>query len=51
MEKKREKPFTVTEILENIASQICDDYCKYPNEMNTEEELYEICEDCPLGRL
>ena len=45
------KEKTISQILEEVASRICDDYCKFPNECKSEEELYEICEDCPLGGL
>lgn len=46
------KEKTISQILEEVANSICDDYCKFPNECKSEEELYEICEDCPqLGCL
>ena len=45
------KEKTISQILEEVANSICDDYCKFPNECKSEEELYEICEDCPPGRL
>ena len=44
----------ISEILEDIASEICDHYCKYPIEYKPEEhddvELCdsEICANCPL---
>lgn len=28
---------------------MCDKYCKYPNECDTQEKLDEICNDCPLN--
>lgn len=34
--------------------QICDDYCKYPDEYGLagfDDMIAEKCEDCPLGRL
>ena len=35
--------------LDDIASMICDDYCKYRDECETQEELEEShCNDCPL---
>lgn len=42
--------------LEAIASEICNDYCKYPllwddNKMGTELSESEICRNCPLNRL
>lgn len=43
-------------MLEEIASEICDKYCKYPNEWDAEQEGMELCEsdicrNCPLSRL
>lgn len=47
---------TVTEIFEQIKFEICDHYCKYPNEWDEEAEGMElsesdICWKCPLSRL
>ena len=42
---------TITKILEEVAAKICDDYCKYPYQFDSEEELYKVCETCPLERL
>lgn len=42
---------TITEMLAELASEICDKYCRYPYEVKTEEDLYEICEDCPVNKL
>lgn len=47
----------ITEILSDMADDICNNYCKYPNEWDEEEhdglELFdsEICQNCPLTRL
>lgn len=43
----------VSETIEAVKRQICDDYCKYPAEYSGENEqmLEEQCEDCPLNRL
>ncbi len=43
----------VSETIEAVKRQICDDYCKYPAEYSGEYEqmLEEQCEDCPLNRL
>lgn len=38
--------------LDDIASDICDNYCKYRAEaMNNEELKSEHCDDCPLVNL
>lgn len=44
---------TIPEIIEEVKTEICDNYCKYPELFSAEEEevLYGMCEDCPLGRL
>lgn len=45
------------EFIQSIIEEMCDSYCKYPNEYNPEEndsvELFDsdICENCPLKRL
>ena len=48
---------TVTKIIQEVTEEMCDKYCKYPNEWNPEEhdgqELFDsdICANCPLMRL
>ena len=44
---------TIPEIIEEVKTEICDNYCKYPELFSAEEEevLLGMCEDCPLGRL
>ena len=46
---------SITEILEEVKEAMCDDYCKYPNMKNDNEDwLFEKgspCETCPLNRL
>lgn len=39
------------ERLEEVKTEMCDEYCKYPHTCETEEELYAICEECPLDNL
>ena len=42
----------VTEILEEVKNEICDNYCKYPEEYEDYEDmLKERCEDCVLNLL
>ena len=47
---------TITQTLDEIASEICNDYCKYPALWDEEKEgcelsESEICSKCPLGRI
>ena len=46
-----ERKQTISEIIEEVKTDICDNYCKYPNEIRDEDELYDICKKCPLVRL
>lgn len=53
MTKDKEKAKTVYEIIEEVKASICDEYCRYPYQFGEDEEddLYAICETCPLERL
>jgi hypothetical protein len=50
---------SVTEIFEEIKTEICDHYCKYPDIYDTREDsdeeygkmIKEVCNSCPLNRL
>ena len=47
---------TVTEQIQDIVSEFCDKYCKYPEQWDEEKEGVqlsesEICKNCPLTRL
>lgn len=44
---------TVTQIFEEVKSEICDKYCKYPEStgMDQDEIIEKLCANCPLGRL
>ena len=48
---------SITEIIEEVKDQICNDYCRYPKEWDEEDhdglELCEseVCAACPLNRL
>lgn len=47
---------SITEQIEEIKAQICDHFCKYPEQWDEEKEEIplwesEICENCPLTRL
>lgn len=50
-----EKGLCITDVLQTIIDDICNDYCKYA-EMFTQGELSEdevekVCDDCPLMRI
>lgn len=48
---------SVIQIIENVCEDICNNYCKYPDQWNPEDHAgqdlteSEICEKCPLNRL
>ena len=47
---------SVTEIIEEVKEQMCNDFCRYPREWDEEKEGCELCESevcttCPLNRL
>ena len=47
---------SITEILEEVKNDICNKYCKWPEEWDEEKEGIELCEsdicaNCPLNRL
>jgi len=46
------KPQTIPQIIEEVKTEICDHYCKYPSEVHDPDYMIDtICEKCPLGRL
>lgn len=45
------KGASVTEILESVKDDICDEYCKYSGQINDNEQRMSICGRCPLDRL
>ncbi len=40
-----------TERLEKITDKFCNRYCKYPHIAKEQEQLDDICEDCPMNEL
>lgn len=47
---------TVSEIIEEVKTQMCNDYCRFPREWDEEKEGMELtesdhCQNCPLNRL
>lgn len=56
IDEVREKAASVSEIIEEVKTQICSFYCKYPYEWDEEKEGLDLCDSpycrsCPLGRL
>lgn len=52
--KNTRKSKTVTDILEEIKQEMCDEYCKYPTLVDSREDLFaddSPCMKCPLTRL
>ena len=52
----RERGKSITEILNEISEDICNNYCKYPEQWDEEKEGCELCEsdicmNCPLSLL
>ena len=46
----------VTKIIEEVAEEMCTNYCKWPDLWDEEKEGMELCEsdyckECPLNRL
>ena len=41
----------ISDFFEDIKEQICDDYCKWPHEAESDTALNAICEECPLQKL
>lgn len=51
VKENHERVKTVTDILEEVSSEICNNYCKYQNEMMYSDEMLETkCSECPLNR-
>lgn len=43
---------SVTELIDDVRSKICFDYCKWPDKAESEDELFdEHCAKCPLAKL
>lgn len=37
--------------LREVIEIMCDDYCKWPKEATSDEQLEDICSDCPLNNI
>ena len=47
MEEKK-----VSDILEEVSNEMCDGYCKYPDQYDNDYMLHEErCSKCPLNKL
>lgn len=44
----KEQKKTAVQIIEEAVAEFCDNYCKYPDEVENEEDLEKICENCPV---
>lgn len=43
---------TIPQIIEDVKEQMCDHYCKYPEQYdNNDKMIEEQCTHCPLCRL
>lgn len=52
VKEDREKSKTVTDILEEVKQEMCDDYCVYTKMIpNFNQECKDICDRCPLNKL
>jgi hypothetical protein len=50
-EQKSEKSLSVSDIIEEVVCEICNEYCRFPFEIEDEDELLKKCENCSLNRL
>jgi len=52
-DKIRESQKTVSEIIEEVKAEICDDYCRYSNGEGHPSECgtFEECENCPFTEM
>ena len=55
MRKKNIGDMTIMEQVNVIVEDICTNYCKYPNQFDSddpeqEQEFNNICNNCPLGK-
>lgn len=42
---------TVTDIINELATEMCEKYCRFPSEVSDPDQMDEICANCPLTRL
>ena len=52
MKEKQLGGVTVTGLLQEIADDFCDNYCKYPDRYTDEDKMMEEhCDQCPLNKI
>lgn len=51
MEVKDAETEKITDTLRQIGAEICDHYCKYPQNCTSDEELEDHCCECPIVKL
>ena len=43
---------TIPQLLDKIAGEMCDKYCKFPDQEKDEDELFKKhCDKCPMLKL
>ena len=43
---------TIPDIIEDVKSEMCDNYCKFPQEYKDQEQMWDKkCAECPLNKL
>ncbi len=51
----KNKEQTVTRLLEEIVGEICDHYCKYPEQYKDNDDIDEMCakhcDHCPFNKI
>lgn len=46
------KEMTVPRLLDKISGEMCDKYCKFPDQAKDEDELFKNhCDKCPMLKL
>lgn len=49
---KNAEEMTVPQLLDKIAGEMCDKYCKFPDHAKDEDELFKNhCDKCPMLKL
>lgn len=45
------KMSNLASVLDEVKQNICDKYCRFPYEVEDQEQMDELCERCPLNKL
>lgn len=52
MNKRIKDSFNLkVDVVDAVIEEMCDSFCKMPQEIEDDEELMDICENCPLNKL